>query len=97
MTLLTHAPMLEGNLLDTSHGYPVRVPEPDAVYRPGDPDEAAALLPFVRAAAAALELDLNDFDELAAAGHLAGLLRQRAIVEAAGAGRHPQLAPTFVP
>ncbi len=73
------------------------MPDLDAVYRPGDPDEVAAVLPFVRAAAAALEFDLEDFDEAAAAAHVAGLLRQRAIVEAAGRGQHAELAPTFVP
>jgi hypothetical protein len=73
------------------------VPDLDAVYRPGDPAEAAELLPYVRATAAVLRVDLSDFDELATAGHLAGLLRQHRIVESAGAGQRPDIAPTFVP
>jgi hypothetical protein len=74
-----------------------RVPEHDAVYRPGDPAEATQLLPYVRATAALLQIDLSDFDEFAAAGHLAGMLRQHAIVESAGGGLLPDVAPVFLP
>lgn len=69
----------------------------DAVYRPGNDDEARELVPFVRVAAAALHVDLADFDVLAAAGHLAGLLRQSDLVESAGTGELPELAPVFQP
>jgi hypothetical protein len=69
----------------------------DAVYRPGSNDDARKLVPYVQATAAALDLGLADFDTLAVAGHLAGLLRQSALVESAGTADRSELAPVFEP
>jgi hypothetical protein len=69
----------------------------DAVYRPGSDDEARQHVPAVLAAATLLHIDLTGFDVLAAAGHLAGLLRQSDLVESAGTGYLPELAPEFQP
>lgn len=69
----------------------------DAVYRPGDAAEIEALLPAVSATAAILGIGLDAYDAPAVAGHLAGLLRQHHLIQAA-MGREPAaLAPVFEP
>lgn len=57
-------------------------PQDSSVYRPGSSAQAQALLPWVRSAAEALDIPLEDFDALATARHLAGLLEQSRIVAA---------------
>jgi len=53
-----------------------------AAYRPGTSTQAEALLPWVRSATEALDIPLEDFDAVATARHLAGLLEQARIVTA---------------
>lgn len=69
----------------------------DAVYRPGDPAEIAALLPVVEAAAASLDISLDAYDVPAVAAHLAGLLRQHRLVQSVIGSEPGTLAPVFEP
>jgi hypothetical protein len=54
-----------------------------AVYRLPSPEQAAALVPWVRSAADALGIPVDGFDPEVAARHLAGLLEQARVVTAA--------------
>jgi len=68
-----------------------------AVYRTGTSAQAKALLPWVTSAAEALGIPLEDFDALATALHLAGLLEQARIVTAEPTSVADSAALPFLP
>jgi len=68
-----------------------------AVYRLASPEQAAAVVPWVRSAADALGIPLDGFDPEVAARHLAGLLEQARVVAAASVADDVAPALRFLP